>query len=106
MNELIYYDLKQCSGLTHSLAGQVAREVGRRIVAGHYAPGTLIEDEIRLAERCAATLEFGETQINGVKYGIDLPPGGIKQSGIGYDCSHLALHDHLAVKRISRARTG
>lgn len=50
MNELIYYDLKQCSGLTHSLAGQVAREVGRRIVAGHYAPGTLIEDETRLAE--------------------------------------------------------
>ena len=59
-----------------------------------------------LAEQCAAALEFGEIQINGVKYGIDLPHGGIKQSGIGHDCSHLALHDYLAVKRISRARTG
>ncbi|CCO49039.1 putative Aldehyde dehydrogenase [Vibrio nigripulchritudo SOn1] len=55
------------------------------------------------AERCANQLRFGEIQINGVKYGIDLPHGGIKQSGIGCDCSHLALHDYLAVKRITRA---
>lgn len=55
------------------------------------------------AQRCATQLRFGEIQINGVKYGIDLPHGGIKQSGIGCDCSHLALHDYLAVKRITRA---
>ena len=58
-----------------------------------------------LADQCAERLAFGEIQINGVKYGIDLPHGGIKQSGIGHDCSHLALHDYLAVKRISRARS-
>lgn len=58
-----------------------------------------------LADRCAEQLAFGEIQINGVKYGIDLPHGGIKQSGIGHDCSHLALNDYLAVKRISRARS-
>jgi succinate-semialdehyde dehydrogenase/glutarate-semialdehyde dehydrogenase len=51
----------------------------------------------------AKAVRFGEIQINGVKYGIDLPHGGIKQSGIGCDCSHLALHDYLAVKRITRA---
>ena len=51
MNELIYYDLKQSPGLSHSLSGQVAREIGRRIVAGHYAPETLIEDEASLAAR-------------------------------------------------------
>lgn len=51
MNELIYYDLKQSPGLTHSLSGQVAREIGRRIVAGHYAPRTQIEDEASLAAR-------------------------------------------------------
>lgn len=55
------------------------------------------------AQRCAERLRFGEVQINGVKYGIDLPHGGIKQSGVGVDCSHLALHDYLAPKRVSRA---
>ena len=45
MNELIYYDLKQISGLTGSLASQVARELGRRIVSGIYAENDLIEDE-------------------------------------------------------------
>ena len=51
MNEMIYYDLKQSSGLTHSLAVQVARELGRRIVAGLYGSGDLIEDENALTER-------------------------------------------------------
>jgi succinate-semialdehyde dehydrogenase/glutarate-semialdehyde dehydrogenase len=55
------------------------------------------------AERAASKLRFGEVQINGVKYGIDLPHGGIKQSGMGHDCSHLALRDYLAVKRVTTA---
>ena len=59
--------------------------------------------DIGRAERCARVLRFGEIQINGVKYGIDLPHGGIKQSGVGCDCSHLALYDYLAPKRVSRA---
>lgn len=61
--------------------------------------------DLAKAERCAARLRFGEVQINGVKYAIDLPHGGIRQSGIGCDCSHLALHDYLAIKRITRANT-
>ena len=55
------------------------------------------------ALRVSAALEFGEVMINGVKYNIDLPHGGVKQSGIGHDCSHLALHDYLTVKRITTA---
>lgn len=51
MNEMIFYDLKQSNGLTHSLADQVARELGRRIVASNYDQGALIEDEGALAER-------------------------------------------------------
>ena len=51
MNELIYYDLKQISGLTGSLASQVSRELGRRIVAGIYIENDLIEDEITLSKR-------------------------------------------------------
>lgn len=59
--------------------------------------------DIEKAERCAAQLQFGEVQINGIKYAIDLPHCGVKQSGIGVDCSHLALDDYLAPKRVSRA---
>ena len=51
MNELIYYDLKKSSGLPHSLSVQVAREIGRRIVAGIYEPTKLIEEENSLANR-------------------------------------------------------
>lgn len=51
MNEMIYYDLKQTSGLTPSLATQVARELGRRIVAGSYGPGALLEEEAALGDR-------------------------------------------------------
>ena len=48
-------------------------------------------------------LEFGEVQVNGVKYAIYLPHGGVKESGIGHDCSYLALHDYLVKKRITTA---
>lgn len=51
MNEMVFYNLKQSNGLTHSLADQVAREIGRKIVASAYGPGDLIEDEITLTER-------------------------------------------------------
>ncbi|AUS05473.1 NAD-dependent succinate-semialdehyde dehydrogenase [Pseudotamlana carrageenivorans] len=52
-------------------------------------------------ERFTEELEFGEIHINGVKYAIYLPHGGYKNSGIGHDCSHLALEDYLVKKRIT-----
>ncbi|TDF34448.1 FadR family transcriptional regulator [Alteromonadaceae bacterium M269] len=51
MSELVYYDLKRSAKMTPSLSVQVARELGRRIVAGTFEPGTLVEDENALAER-------------------------------------------------------
>lgn len=51
MNEMLFYGLKETSGLTHSLADQVARELGRRIIAGGYRPNDLIEEEGALADR-------------------------------------------------------
>ncbi len=51
MSELAFYDLKQTAGLTPSLASQMARELGRLIVAGKYTPGGLVEDEVALSER-------------------------------------------------------
>jgi succinate-semialdehyde dehydrogenase/glutarate-semialdehyde dehydrogenase len=58
------------------------------------------EDAERQA-RFANELQFGEVQINGVKYAIYLPHGGIKNSGIGHDCSALALDDYLIKKRVT-----
>ncbi|MFR9592043.1 MAG: NAD-dependent succinate-semialdehyde dehydrogenase [Rikenellaceae bacterium] len=46
-------------------------------------------------------IESGEVQVNGVKYAINLPHGGVGNSGLGHDCSHLALEDYLHTKRIS-----
>ncbi len=51
MNELLYYDLKDGTGVAPGLATQVSRELGRRIVGGHYREHDLIEDETRLTER-------------------------------------------------------
>lgn len=59
--------------------------------------------DLARAERYAAALRYSKSQINGVKYDIGLPHGDIGRSGIGHDCSHLALHDYLTIKRISRA---
>ena len=59
--------------------------------------------DLARAEHFSAHLRYGEIQINGVKYDIDLPHGGIGQSGVGHDCSALALHDYLVQKRITRA---
>lgn len=48
-------------------------------------------------------LQFGEVQLNGVKYDIYLPHGGIKNSGIGVDCSEYAIDDYLIKKRVTKA---
>lgn len=60
-------------------------------------------NDLRRTELFTKELEFGEIHFNGVKYSIYLPHGGIKNSGIGHDCSHLALHDYLVKKRITTA---
>ena len=51
----------------------------------------------------AEKLEFGEVQLNGAKYDIYLPHGGVKNSGIGVDCSPYALDDYLIKKRVTKA---
>jgi len=54
--------------------------------------------------RASNDLEFGEVQVNGVKYHVEFPHMGIKQSGIGQDCSFLALEDYTVKKRITTAK--
>ncbi|WP_044208618.1 aldehyde dehydrogenase family protein [Flammeovirga sp. OC4] len=55
-----------------------------------------------ILETVAMALEFGEVQQNGVKYDINLPHLGVKNSGISMDCSKFALDDYLVLKRISK----
>lgn len=52
---------------------------------------------------CSHRLAFGEVHLNGLKFDIYLPHGGIKNSGIGVDCSTYALDDYLIRKRVTKA---
>ena len=61
----------------------------------------LFTKDVDRQTRFASKLQFGEVQINGVKYAIYLPHGGVKNSGIGHDCSALALNDYLIKKRVT-----
>ncbi|MCD6296100.1 MAG: NAD-dependent succinate-semialdehyde dehydrogenase [Deltaproteobacteria bacterium] len=61
----------------------------------------LYTKDVNRIQRFSENLQFGEVHINGFKYSIYLPHGGIKESGIGHDCSHLALEDYLVKKRIT-----
>ncbi|MGY6647524.1 aldehyde dehydrogenase family protein [Wenyingzhuangia sp. IMCC45574] len=46
-------------------------------------------------------LDFGEIQVNGVKYDIYLPHVGVKNAGVSMDCSKYALDDYLSKRRIT-----
>jgi acyl-CoA reductase-like NAD-dependent aldehyde dehydrogenase len=49
-------------------------------------------------------LIFGNILINEAYYSLQLPHGGLKQSGFGKDVSRLALDDYYDIKRISIKR--
>ncbi len=60
-------------------------------------------DDDEKLEYFAKNLQFGEVHLNGLKFDIYLPHGGIKNSGIGVDCSPAALNDYLIRKRVTQA---
>ncbi len=61
----------------------------------------LFTNNLARVQKYSKFIECGEVQVNGVRYAINLPHGGQKDSGLGHDCSHLALEDYLYTKRIS-----
>ena len=63
----------------------------------------IFTQNIEKAQSIANKLRFGEVHINGVKYAINLPHCGVKQSGVGVDCSSYALDEYFTIKRVSRA---
>jgi len=51
MNEMTFYNLRCVAGMAASLSTQVARELGRRIVAGAFEHASLLDSETVIAER-------------------------------------------------------
>ncbi len=56
---------------------------------------------IKRGLRAAAEIDAGSVCVNEVHYGVQLPHGGLKQSGAGKDCSRYSLQEYLTLKRVS-----
>ena len=46
-------------------------------------------------------LESGNVCVNGAHYAIELPHGGVKQSGYGKDISSYCMRDYYDIRRIT-----
>jgi len=51
--------------------------------------------------RAARDIQAGSVCVNEPHYSIQLPHGGLKQSGVGKDCSRYSLEEYLTLKRVS-----
>jgi succinate-semialdehyde dehydrogenase / glutarate-semialdehyde dehydrogenase len=51
--------------------------------------------------RAAAGIQAGSVCVNEPHYAVHLPHGGLKQSGVGKDCSHYSLEEYYTLKRVS-----
>ena len=51
--------------------------------------------------RAASAVQAGSVCVNEVHYAVQLPHGGLKQSGVGKDCSHYSIDEYLTLKRVS-----
>lgn len=84
---LIAYD-----DVDHAVA--IANGTVHGLNGGVYAAS---EDE---ALPVAARLRCGKVDINGGGFNLNAPAGGYKQSGIGRERGHYALHEYLEIKSI------
>jgi len=51
--------------------------------------------------QAAEQIQSGSVCVNEVHYAVQLPHGGLKQSGVGKDCSHYSLEEYMTLKRVS-----
>lgn len=49
----------------------------------------------------ARDIDAGSVCVNEPHYSVQLPHGGLKQSGVGKDCSRYSLEEYLTLKRVS-----
>ena len=53
------------------------------------------------ALQSARKINAGSICINEPHYSVQLPHGGLKQSGVGKDCSRYSIEEYLTLKRVS-----
>jgi len=51
--------------------------------------------------RAAKGIRAGSVCVNEPHYSVQLPHGGLKQSGVGKDCSRYSIAEYLTLKRVS-----
>ncbi|TLU64325.1 aldehyde dehydrogenase family protein [Thalassotalea litorea] len=51
--------------------------------------------------QAAEKIQAGSVCINEAHYSVQLPHGGLKQSGVGKDCSKYSLEEYMTLKRVS-----
>ena len=51
--------------------------------------------------RAAAGIDAGSVCVNEPHYSVQLPHGGLKQSGVGKDCSRYSIEEYMTLKRVS-----
>ena len=51
--------------------------------------------------RAAKDIQAGSVCVNEPHYSVQLPHGGLKQSGVGKDCSRYSIAEYLTLKRVS-----
>ncbi|RZO88072.1 MAG: aldehyde dehydrogenase family protein [Kiritimatiellaceae bacterium] len=51
--------------------------------------------------RAARDIQAGSVCVNEPHYSVQLPHGGLKQSGVGKDCSKYSIEEYLTLKRVS-----
>ena len=56
---------------------------------------------VSTALRLSEEIKAGDVSVNSPKYGYNLPHGGLKESGIGKDCSFYSIREYCDIKRIS-----
>jgi len=67
----------------------------------HGLAAYLFTETVRLALGLSQKMKFGSVSVNKPLYAYNLPHGGVKESGIGKDCSHLSLEEYYWVQRVS-----
>ena len=51
--------------------------------------------------KAARGIQAGSVCVNEPHYSVQLPHGGLKQSGVGKDCSRYSIEEYLTLKRVS-----
>lgn len=57
--------------------------------------------DLKKGLQAARDIKSGSVCINEPHYSVQLPHGGLKQSGVGKDCSRYSIAEYLTLKRVS-----